>query len=95
MILWIKDSLKEDGIIDFKILESYKGFLIYISRTYPSITPYLKGIYITLDSWRPWRDEKAWKLPLSEIKAVLDERSMSSSLGLDASAHDKPPTKVK
>jgi hypothetical protein len=28
MIVWIKVSLKEDDIIDFKILESYRGFLI-------------------------------------------------------------------
>jgi hypothetical protein len=76
-------------------LESYRGSLIYISRTYPSITPYLKGIHLTLDSWRPWRDKEAWKLPLSEIKAVLDERSISTSLGLDASVHGKRPTKVK
>jgi hypothetical protein len=51
MVLWIKDSLKDDDTIDFKTLESYRGFLIYNSRTYPSITPYLKGIHLTLDSW--------------------------------------------
>jgi len=33
MVLWIKDSLKDDDTIDFKTLESYRGFLIYISRT--------------------------------------------------------------
>jgi hypothetical protein len=50
MVLLIKDALKDDDTIDFKTLESYRGFLIYISRTYPSITPYLKGIHLTLDS---------------------------------------------
>jgi hypothetical protein len=39
MVLWIKDAVKDDDTIDFKTLESYRGFLIYISRTYPSITP--------------------------------------------------------
>jgi len=39
MVLLIKDALKDDDTIDFKTLESYRGFLIYISRTYPSITP--------------------------------------------------------
>ncbi len=55
MILWIKDCCQLEKEIDFKTLEDYQGFLIYISRTYPFINPYLKGIHLTLDSWRPWR----------------------------------------
>jgi hypothetical protein len=31
-------------------LESDRGFLIYVSQTYPSMVPYLKGIHLTLDS---------------------------------------------
>jgi hypothetical protein len=84
--------MRESDTIDFKPLESYRGFLIYISRTYPAITPYLKGIHLTLDSWRPWRDEDAWKLPLSEIKIALalkDTNNMPTN-----ELHDKPPLRV-
>jgi hypothetical protein len=50
IIFWIRDAMRESDTIDYKPLESYRGFLIYISRTYPAITPYLKGIHLTLDS---------------------------------------------
>jgi hypothetical protein len=37
--------------VDRKAPESYLGFLIYVSRTYSSMVPYLKGIHLTLDIW--------------------------------------------
>jgi len=96
MITWISEALQMDSNhISFKTLESYRGFLIYISRTYPAMTPYLKGIHLTLDSWRPWRDDEAWKLPLSEIKAAQEASSANSSLSLDFNGQVKPPPTVK
>ena len=96
IISWINASLlKEDGLIEFKTLESYRGFLIYISRTYPSITPYLKGIHLTLDSWRPWRDDEAWKLPIAEIRAAQEAMGSSTALVSDPLTCSKPPSKVK
>jgi hypothetical protein len=47
--------------LHFKTLEWQRGFLVYITRTYPSLVPYLKGIHLTLDSWRPNRDNEGWK----------------------------------
>jgi hypothetical protein len=38
------------GVFDFKTLEQQRGFLVYVSRTYPVMVPYLKGIHLTLDS---------------------------------------------
>jgi hypothetical protein len=35
--------------LDFKDLERKRGFLIVLTRTYPSMVPYLKGIQQTLD----------------------------------------------
>ena len=57
MISWMKDAVEAGPSIEFKVLERYRGFLIYLVRTYPSINPYLKGIHLSLDSWRPWRRE--------------------------------------
>lgn len=45
------------------ILESGRGFLVYVARTYTSMIPYLKGLHLTIDSWRPHRDEDGWRLP--------------------------------
>jgi hypothetical protein len=38
--------------VDHRALESDRGFLIYVSQTYPSMVPYLKGIHMNMDSWR-------------------------------------------
>ena len=37
--------------IPFKFLERGRGFMVYFCRTYPSFTPFLKGIHLTMDSW--------------------------------------------
>ena len=47
----IQDELLLKGYLNFKQLERDRGFLIYLSRTYKSMCPYLKGIHQTLDSW--------------------------------------------
>ena len=60
-INWIDEHSKHPGGIPFKELESIRGFLIYVTRTYPTMVPYLKGIHQTLDSWRVGRSDDGWK----------------------------------
>jgi hypothetical protein len=43
-------------------LESIHGFFVYVLRTYPAFSPYLKGLHMTLDSWGPSRDSEGWKV---------------------------------
>ena len=62
-------ELEETGELNHKALEKKRGFLVYVTRTYPCMVPYLKGIHLTLDSWRPNRGSDGWKLSDSEIKA--------------------------
>jgi hypothetical protein len=83
----ISELKNSDGILDFKALERKRGFLIYVTRTYPSMVPYLKGIHQTLDSWRPNRDKDGWKLTMKEI-ARLRRRGREEEQG-------EPPTEVK
>jgi len=59
----MKDRLDAGGVFVHKELESQRGFLIYVVRTYSAMKPYLRGIHATLDSWRPDRDAEGWKLP--------------------------------
>ena len=47
--------------IDYKFLERGRGFMIYFCRTYTSFVPYLKGMHLTMDSWRKGRDIEGWK----------------------------------
>jgi hypothetical protein len=48
------------GYIPHKKLEFIRGFLVYVARTYPTMVPYLKGIHLTLDSWRVNRGLDGW-----------------------------------
>ncbi len=90
---WIEKSMNEGEDIEFKKLESYRGFLIYLVRTYPDINPYLKGVHLTLDSWRPWRRPDGWKLTLSEIRTALDEKKYEE--GMSFTGTTKAPLRVK
>ena len=94
MVKWICKAVEGSEEVDYKTLESYRGFLIYFSRTYPACVPYLKGVHLTLDSWRPWRKEDGWKYSLREIRAMLEERGADVGETIPGSG-DKPPGKVK
>jgi hypothetical protein len=48
--------------VPHKPLESIRGFLVYVARTYPTMVPYLKGIHLTLDHWREGRGKDGWPL---------------------------------
>jgi hypothetical protein len=51
-----------------KRLEQIRGFLIYVTRTYPCMVPYLIGLHLTIDGWRGNRDEGGWRLALSKLR---------------------------
>jgi len=52
-------------------LECHRGFFIYLVRTYTTMVPYLKGIHLTLDSWRDNRDSEGWRLSPKELRFSL------------------------
>jgi hypothetical protein len=62
-----------DGLLDFKRLEQIRGFLCHISMTYRIVTPYLKGLHLTLASHHPGRNESGWKMSSREWCAYLFE----------------------
>jgi hypothetical protein len=71
----LKDA-EESSFLNFKKLRSYRGFLVYVARTYASLVPYLKGIHLTLESWRPNRDADGWggKRDSDEDEFMYDDR---------------------
>ena len=68
--LEIKDSENHD--LEFKPLESERGFLVHLAMTYTCINPFLKGFHLTLDSWRPNRKENGWKMSPAEWGAYVE-----------------------
>jgi len=57
--------------LEFKELEKGVGFLVYLSRTFPMIFPYLKGLYHTMNEWRVGRDRDGWKYSTADWKELL------------------------
>jgi hypothetical protein len=55
-----REGIKE-GRMEHKRAESFRGFPVYVSRTYKSMVPYLKGLHLSLDSWRKDRDKDGWR----------------------------------
>ena len=53
--------------MDFKKLQSDRGFLVYLTQAYPGMKPYLKGFHLSLEMWRGGRDSKGWKTKLGKI----------------------------
>jgi hypothetical protein len=49
------------GALNHKQLEIRRGFLVYVTQSYPSGVPYLNRIHLTLDHWRSGRDEEGCK----------------------------------
>jgi hypothetical protein len=49
--------------LSHKELLSERGFLVYVTRTYPAMVPYLKGFHLTIEMWRGGRDAEGWKIP--------------------------------
>lgn len=52
-----------DTFVNHAELSLDRGFLVYLCQAYPAMTPYLKGIHLTLETWRGGRNEEGWKLP--------------------------------
>jgi hypothetical protein len=48
----LKQELLQGVGLAWKPLESMKGFFIHLMRTFLVITPYPKGMHLTLDGWR-------------------------------------------
>jgi hypothetical protein len=58
----LRQELESNGVLNRKSLEQKRGFFNHLQRTYPAITPFLKGFHLTIDGWRPNRDEEMWKV---------------------------------
>ena len=61
-------------------LESIRGYLLYLCRTYTYITPYIKGLHLTIDGWRPGRDEQGWRTKKSKIARELGNAAMGDPI---------------
>jgi hypothetical protein len=68
----------EDLRLSHKELLLDRGFLVYVTRTYPAMVPYLKGFHLTIKTWRGGRDSEGWKLREGDDISVSSSQSMNS-----------------
>jgi hypothetical protein len=94
----IKELLNEaDGderhAFSYKRLEQIRAFLCHMAMTYETITPFLKGLHLTLASFLPQRDDEGWKLSdkewLSQIKVAAKEGKMISQEAKDTTEAER------
>ena len=57
---WIQ-RVTSEGPLYYKELKSYQGLLNHFFGTYNIYRPFMKGIHLTLESWRPHREPEGWK----------------------------------
>jgi hypothetical protein len=68
---------KQSRWLDHNELERRRGFLIYLYRTYPPMTPFLLGLHQTIDGWRSFRHEVGWKMQQAEIMAEKGDEDVA------------------
>lgn len=61
-------------MLNRKLLERETGFLNHLAMTFENLLPYLKGFYLTLNSWRAGRDAEDWKVSDKRWIQILEEK---------------------
>ena len=99
---WLEELLgSTDNTLLRKPMLSGRGFLVHLSRTYPALVPFMKGVHHTLESWRRGRTADGWKFTrddwrvfLSDISQVKSEYEVLMNEYL-AEGEKDAPTRVK
>ena len=76
----------EQDFLPLQRLLVIRGFLIYVVRTYPLLNLYIKGLHVTIDSWRPDREESGFKMRGKELERAL--AAWAESRGLPCQRED-------
>ncbi len=61
----------EQDFLPLQRLLVIRGFLIYVVRTYPWLNLYIKGLHLTIDSWKPGTEESGFKMRGKELDCAL------------------------
>ncbi len=64
------EMVAKDHLPLARLLQIWR-FLMYVVRTYPWINPYIKGLHLTIDSWRLFRGADGFKLRGKELESPL------------------------
>jgi hypothetical protein len=91
---WLEARTLE-GVIPRKHFLSVRGYLVFVSMTYRSIEPYMKGLHLTAEAWRPTRDADGWRTDSQDPRLILlDEDSGEYLLEGDLLDDGDPPSSL-
>ena len=68
-------------------MEQNTNFLVHFAMYYPTIIPFLRGLYLKMNSWRPGRDQDGWKISKSAYNAYLNDGLEESSAKFSSSSY--------
>jgi len=63
IVKWLQKLEAGEDMLEHAALLSDRGFLVYVTQAYPALKPYLKGINLSMETWRGNRDAEGYKLP--------------------------------
>jgi hypothetical protein len=93
---------EERPMLNRKLLERETGFLNHLAMTFENLVPFLKGFYLTLNSWRSGRDADDWKVSDKRWDLILEERFQNGKISdlelaaeLDRLSDPLAPTEVR
>jgi hypothetical protein len=87
-------KLEESLWVDHKKLEKTQGFLIYVSRIFLPMTPFLKDLHLTIDAWCPKRDEEIWRMAQAKLDASKETDEDSGRMDTEEKAREVPPERI-
>ena len=71
-------------------------FLVHLAMAYPLMLPFLRGLYLTMNSWQSSRDANGWKLSGRAYTSMMSEmRGAGTWTGPVHSSKYRGPEKVK
>ena len=73
--------------LSHKDLSADRGFLVYVTRTYPTMVPYPKGFHLTIKMWQGGRVAEKWKLKDGDEASICLDNSLSSLDVTQAGSH--------
>ena len=78
-------------------MERRTGFLVHLDTAYPSTMPFMRGLYLTTNSWRPKRYRDGWKLSKQSYGSLINVGRRQGRLGYSSgsSEEDIAPKMVK
>ena len=78
--------------MDLKDMEQKTGFWLHLAMAYPLIMPFMRGIYLTMNYWRPKRYRDGWKLSKQARDSFINSGRRQGHLGYSSGSREEDRT---